>query len=525
MPLPNRLTAPSPHKIYRTGTPLFLDFETTNLEKGSAINRENRLLLACWKYKGEQHHCFGGEYDQASLLSAIEEASFLVCHNAKFELAWLARCGMDLHTCLVYDTMLAEWVLMANTSMGLQDLGLSVSLERRGMVGKSDLVASMIHKGVDPQNIPREWLLEYCHQDVAVTEKLFYKQLDLLEEKNLLHIQYSRCLLTPALVDIEFNGVTLDKELVYEEYEAVLSQSKQTQAALDSLAEEHNFAGINWRSRPQVGEFLYDILKFKELTDRKGNPERTGKDARKTDSATLLALKASNKAQRTFIELYTKGATLNARLTKALTFFKGVCDEHDSTFYGVLNQGTTKTHRLSSSGRSITIKSEIEGGKGKQVGAQLQNLPREYKRLFTAKREGWQMVEIDSGQLEFRVATILTGDSVATKEIIGEEDVHQITADYLTAAGEPTSRQDAKSRTFRPLFAGSSGTPAEQDYCKFFQEKYKEMYKVQTGWTHEVLRSKELITPYGMRYYWPSCKLTGSGYIKHTTEIFNCPIN
>lgn len=50
------------------------------------------------------------------------------------------------------------------------------------------------------------------------------------------------------------------------------------------------------------------------------------------------------------------------------------------------------------------------------------------------------------------------------------------------------------------------------------------MYKVQTGWVYSVLANKELITSYGMRYYWPHCKMQGSGYITHTTEIFNCPI-
>lgn len=524
MTLPAVILKSNPQDIYLKGSPLVLDVETSNLEKGNAINRHNRLLLACWTYKGKRKHCWGGEYEQQQLLKDIQAADFIVAHNAKFELGWLSRCGLELRDVLVYDTMLAEWVLLGNLSHGLHDLSLSCSCERRELPSKHDVVASLIHTGVDPQNIPPEWLLEYCHQDVAITEQLFRKQLELLEEKRLLHIQYSRCLLTPVLVDMESNGVTLDPERVNEEYQRVYDEHTKTLAALDAMAVDSNYAGINWRSRPQVGEFLYDVLQFEELTDRKGNPIRTGKDARKTDSGTILALKAKNARQREFVSLYTKAANLNARLTKALTFFKGVCDEYGNTFYGSYNQGSTKTHRLSSSGRAITLAPSMEGEKRKTVGAQLQNLPREYKRLFTAKRKDWWMVEIDSGQLEFRAAAILTGDAVASEEIIGEADVHRITADYLTEHGEPTSRQDAKSRTFRPLFAGSSGTKAEQAYCKFFQEKYHAMYTSQYGWCLEVLKNKELVTPYGMRYYWPSCKMQGSGYITHTTEIFNAPI-
>jgi hypothetical protein len=127
-------------------------------------------------------------------------------------------------------------------------------------------------------------------------------------------------------------------------------------------------------------------------------------------------------------------------------------------------------------------------------------------------------------QLEFRVAAELTRDEQAFSDIINDEDVHAITAAKLGEYGEPTSRQDAKSRTFRPLFAGSSGTDAEVKYCEFFTEKYHQMYDVQSGWTRQVLNDKKLVTPYGMIYYW-NAKMTQSGWITHTTEIFNAPIS
>lgn len=519
MHLPKFLTAPDP-TIYLTGKALVLDFETTNLDRGSWIVRENRLLLACWRFNGERKSEWGGEYGMQELAKDIEAADFLVAHNTKFELGWLLRCGVDLRKVVVYDTMLGEWVLLGNLSRGLQDLSLNNSCARRGLSQKEDVVAELIHAGVDPQNIPSEWLEDYCHQDVAITEELFLAQRELLVEKNLLHIQYSRCLLTPVLVDMEWNGVTLDPALVEEEYEKVKREHADVQSTLDKLATTHGFEGINWRSTKQVAEYLYDVLKFDELLDRKKEPIRAKKGGRKTDVATIHALKAKDKEQRRFLKLFALLSKLDARLSKSLNFFKAVCDEHGGTFYGTFNQGTTKTHRLSSSGRPIPIPGAARG----TFSAQLQNLPREYKRLFMAKGEDWELFEADSGQLEFRVAAILTGDSTAIQEIINEEDVHQITADYLTNHKEPTSRQDAKSRTFRPLFAGTSGTKAEQAYCKFFQQKYHQMNTVQNQWVGTVLGSKELITPYGMRYYWPHCAMQGSGYITHTTEIFNAPI-
>ena len=521
MSLPKFLTAHNPHELYLSDNYLVLDMETTNLDKGSALTRDNRLLLACWRYNGKRKSKWGGEFDMQELAEDISRASFIVAHNAKFELGWLFRCGMDLRGLVVYDTMLGEWVLLGNTSRGLQDLSLSSSCERRGVGLKEDIVAQLIHTGVDPQNIPPSWLAFYCHQDVAITEQLFLKQRELILEKSLLHIVFTRCLLTPVLVDMEFNGVTLDNDRVQEEYARVHKEWTATQLELDRLAAENGFEGINWRSGKQVGEYLYDVLKFDEVKDRKGNPIRTEKDGRKTDVGTIHALKATNKTQRKFVDVFGKLSKLDAALSKSLNFFKAVCEEHKGTFYGVFNQGTTKTHRLSSSGRPIPI----PGAKKGTFSAQLQNLPRDYKRLFRAKGEDWELFEADSGQLEFRVAAILTGDPVAAAEIINEEDVHQITADYLTAAGEPTTRQEAKSRTFRPLFAGTSGTKAEQAYCQFFQDKYHVMSDTQYNkWVLEVLGKKELVTPYGMRYYWPYCQMQSSGYITHTTEIFNAPV-
>lgn len=153
-------------------------------------------------------------------------------------------------------------------------------------------------------------------------------------------------------------------------------------------------------------------------------------------------------------------------------------------------------------------------------------MPREYKSLFRSKREGWLTAEIDGSQLEFRVAAELGSDPVAYNEIVTGEDIHAITASELTKAGEPTERQAAKSRSFRPLFGGSSGTLAEREYCKFFRKKYSEIYNTQTKWTQQVAASKigELITPYGMRFYWPGTKMSRSGYIDNTTSIFNYAI-
>src|SRR5690606_24276331 len=170
--------------------------------------------------------------------------------------------------------------------------------------------------------------------------------------------------------------------------------------------------------------------------------------------------------QREVLENDTRYNKLNSLLSKNLIFFKKVCEELGGTFHAAFNQGVTKTHRLSSSGRPLVFK-----GEKKSRSVQFQNLPRDYKRLFWSGDEDWLIAESDGAQLEFRVAADLGRDEVAIQEITDGSDIHSITAQVLTEAGMPTSRQEAKAFSFRPLYGGSTGAPAVVDYCEFFKQK------------------------------------------------------
>jgi len=133
--------------------------------------------------------------------------------------------------------------------------------------------------------------------------------------------------------------------------------------------------------------------------------------------------------------------------------------------------------------------------------------------------------EADAAQLEFRVAAALGRDKIAIDEIISGADVHSFTAQVLTEAGEPTTRQAAKSSTFSPLFGGMGKTPAQKAYAEFFKAKYKGISDTQRGWILSVINNKELTTPYGMKFYWPEVKVsTRTGHVNVGTEVMNFAI-
>jgi DNA polymerase I-like protein with 3'-5' exonuclease and polymerase domains len=525
------------HLTYISPIPyVVLDWETTNLEFGNPINPDNRLVLGCWLVVEpdgtvKRKHKFGDEYDYQELLDDIAYVAgrkgFIVAHNAKFELQWLKRCGLDLRSVLAYCTQLGQWVLDGNTGLGQRSL--NAVARRYGLGAKEDLVARLIDAGVCPSKIRRDWLLKYCTQDVDLCHAVFLIQAEQLRQREQLHLAHVRNLTCSVLADIEFEGMTLDPEAVREEYNQTFAAWSRANEKLYELT-----GGINLASPKQVSEFLFDTLGFATPKDYAGREMLTGSGAVSTNKLALARLVPKTDKQREFLENYALFNQLDALLTKNLVFFKKVCEEFGCTFYGSFNQGVTATHRLSSSGRPLLFK-----GEKKTKGAQLQNLPRQYKRLFWSGDEDWLICEADGAQLEFRVAADLGHDPVAYDMIANQGDVHTDTAtvymDWNTShpkeqhpdfvGKDPKeARQAAKSQTFKPLYGGMGSHPAEVEYCQFFKKKYEGIAATQTGWTYEVLNNKQLRTPYGLIFYWPDTVMKRGGYITNTTNIYNYPV-
>ena len=505
--LPAFVREPNP-EIYRTGVPLFLDFETTNLDKGSALNPHNRIVLACWQlgWDGEVQHKWGNEFEQQELLECLREADFLVAHNAKFESQWLARCGLELQNLLLYDTMLAEYVVGGNrwkTNL----LSLDACAKRNGIGGKLSVVSRMIKAGIPTEDIPQAWLLRYCQQDVHLLSRLMRRQLQTISPK-LLPVVYSRCMLTPVLADLETNGMALDAELINS-----LASTLETRLVELESQTNRRASGVNLNSPKQMAAFLYDQLGFAEPTIRRRGttiPDRTPSGLRKTDGDTVAALECTTAQQREFKALFEEARDVGQQLSKYLRKFSECVRDNAGVLYAAFHQTQTFTHRLSSSGAKYKV--------------QFQNFPRAYKKFFRAKRPGWLVGEADGAQLEFRAAGHLGRDEAIKRDVADGVDVHRVTADTMTDAGQYTERQEAKPHTFKPLYGGQSGTEAEKAYYQYFREKYPGIAAAQSRWIDRVLTDKLLETEWGLVYYWPDTRMDRSGYITNTTSICNYPV-
>ena len=233
--------------------------------------------------------------------------------------------------------------------------------------------------------------------------------------------------------------------------------------------------------------------------------------------AALSALRPTTARQQEFLKRRTRLNNLEGLITKYLQKMQDCCQDANGILRASFNQTVTQTHRLSSSGKVYSI--------------QLQNINRDLKPLFKARNEGWYVMEVDYPQLEFRIAAFLANDTQAKEDILGGHDVHSHTAsilfdDFATADGshKKALRTKAKADTFKPLFGGSSGTDDQKRYYKAFKERYRELTSTQDAWCDEALRTKALTLPTGLKFYYPKCRLTQTGYVEESTRIRNAPI-
>lgn len=500
-----------------------LDWETTNLQFGTAANPNNRLVLGCWRVvkDGKQidKHIFGDEYDFQELLDDIAAADFLIAHNAQFELSWLSRCGLDLRSVLCYCTMVGEWVIAGNQRV---PLSLEATADRYKLGRKGSLVSRLIDQGTCPSDIPRSWLLSYCQTDVDLCHQVFLKQHERITALDLWHIMLSRNLTIPVLSDIHLAGLELDKD-------AVLEEERELTRVVDELGEELDkiTGGINLGSPKQLGTFLYKELGFSPLCDQNGAILKTPSGNLPTSQDIIAQLKPETETQERFLALYKEYNKASTLLSKNVAFFKEVVTspELKGKYYSNIVHGRTQTHRLASSGIAYTFPKQK-----KPMSVQAQNLPRAYKKFFTSHDQDYEVLEADGAGMEFRVAVLLGHDTQGAYDIVNGTDIHGYTRDIINQFNEEhdleerIDRQGAKSETFTPLFWGRGTTPATKAYAIDFAKKYYGIRDEQQKWVLAVAEKKVLETPYGMRFYWPKAKMQRSGWVDFTNKIVNAPI-
>lgn len=363
---------------------LVLDVETTTSNKGNPFDETNKLCYVGLFSNGWSSLCDIEYSDHAnrwaldSIQTAIDNSTTLVGFNIKFDLHWIKRYGINFSHKRIWDCQLVHFILTGQRESypSLNDVA-----KYYGLASKLDIVAGEYWSaGIDTPAIPRDILEEYLQQDLVLTEQVYLKQLEQVNQlptstQRLISLHNQDLL---VLQEMEFNGLIYNEEKSEELANELNQQIRQIDQA---LFEHHQCSEFNPNSVDHLSAFLYGgsiRLRRKEPCgyfksgSRKGEPKDRWVDYEvvfeklvkplkgtelakeglySTDEPTLRSLKGSGKAME-IIELLLKRAELDKRVS---TYYLGLLKLREKLnwpkgkIHGQLNQCVARTGRLSSS--------------------------------------------------------------------------------------------------------------------------------------------------------------------------------
>ena len=108
----------------------------------------------------------------------------------------------------------------------------------------------------------------------------------------------------------------------------------------------------------------------------------------------------------------------------------------------------------------------------------------------------------------------------------GMKLVFQKRSMFISDAGQPTSRQDAKAHTFAPLFGatGYGRTKAVAAYYEHFNDKYPGIAAWHKKLANEAMRFQKITNKSGRQYAFPDVTRRKNGGVTHFTMIKNYPV-
>lgn len=388
-----------------------------------------------------------------------------VFHNAKFDLHFLAKEGIEING-HIFDNIFLER-LYDNTHLkyGMEDMA------KRWGYKKSSAVDDYIgeHKLIEKLTCPRtgepitrkmyervpEGIIEpYAKNDVAVTYNLFQDimaRLHAFGDPKIHGVIENESKLIKTVYKMEKAGVQVDLEYCQEAREWYEHELRTA---------EHDFftsTGKKFKKSGKVFEEIFQNERDKWTFTEKGNPEFNSQTFPKFENP------ASEIIQR-----WARAKKQHEYFTNFLYY----ADEN-GVIHPNLRPDSTKTNRFSCSDPN------------------LQNLtkPDKYEksgvtdayavRAALVPRLGHKLLCADFSQIEYRVMLDLSNASKLISEIIGGLDVHEATAKHSGC-----TRTQAKTVNFLSLYGGGVAKLALGLFKpKCSEEQLKALWKGINAWT------------------------------------------
>ncbi|MEP6490596.1 DNA polymerase I [Microcoleus vaginatus GB2-A3] len=477
-------------------SPVAWDTETTAIEPRDA---ELVGIGCCWG-TGEEDvayiptgHKTGKNLDKATVLNALrpilESENYpKALQNAKFDRSILRCQGIKLAG-VVFDTMLASYVLNPETSHSLSEL----SRHYLKIVGKT--YNELVPKNKTIADISIREVADYCGMDVHTTFQLVGKlrgELDEADKDNFADKSLHKLLLEveqplePVLAEMEFCGIRIDSAYLQE-------LSQQLEKSLKQIEEKtYQAAGrkFNLGSPKQLSEILLE--KIPDEFQKKSRKTKTGYS---TDAAVLDKLQGDHPIVDDLLEHRTLSKLKSTYVDALPQLVRAETGRVHTDF----NQTATGTGRLSSSNpnlQNIPIRTEFS---------------RQIRKAFLPE-EGWLMVSADYSQIELRILAHLSQEPVLIEAYQNNRDVHTVTAQLLFEKEEvtPDERRFGKTINFGVIygmgaikFGRSMGkTSADgKEFIKRFNERYIKVFEFLEKVKKEAIALGYVTTILGRRRY------------------------
>jgi DNA polymerase I-like protein with 3'-5' exonuclease and polymerase domains len=241
---------------------LVIDTESTgatNETYGSALCPANRLCYVGLRtpthsreleieYAADQPY---GE-ELALVQQYIDDCELIVFFNAKHDLHWLRRYGIDYSKKPIWDVQLADFILSCqkNPMPALNDVA-----EAMGWEPKIDTVKTEYwEKGIDTDGVPQDLLIEYLNYDTRLTEAGYLTQRKILGSTKQARLIWNCCQDELVTCQMEWNGLKYDLEYS-------LQIAREIEGEIIEIDKKlYNFfpySYVSWTSPAQVSAMLY----------------------------------------------------------------------------------------------------------------------------------------------------------------------------------------------------------------------------------------------------------------------------
>ena len=400
------------------------DTETTGLDPRTAVP----LGIAISIKPHEAYYVVCPEDpDERSMMLAefaelfADESVTKIGHNLKYDISLLKWNGIEVRAPLV-DTMLVHTMTEPEMRHGLDSLS-ELYLNYKP-IPTSDLIGPKGDEQKNMADVPLEQLAEYACEDADVTLQIAKILQPMAIQRGVQQVcDEVECPLVPVLVDMEYNGITLDTGSLAKYSDVLQAEIDDLQARIFS-AVGHEF---NVDSPKQLGVVLFEEL---QLEDK---PKKTATGQYSTREAELERLSGKHEIVRDVLD-YRNARKLKSTYVDQLP---AAVNPETGRLHTHYSQTWTATGRMQSNDPNLqTIPVRKERG-------------REIRAAFVPRDEDHLILSADYSQIELRIMAELSGDESMIAAFVGGEDIHTVTASkvYKVELDEVTREMRAKAKT------------------------------------------------------------------------------